>query len=189
MLAAESAHFAPASRSCKMPMICSSVRVVCFVVHRLHGGGLYLKIEEKFRGRSQGIGAAEDPLQPLEARKRQGVFARMMDGLAAEAAVPKTVMIDATICWLSPAEKLYAPLACRLDEPGMSEYLPSGTRALCNGKTLAFQAKDAGSIPAARSIPLLVAFVAGLPADFSHLSRHAKGLRRKVRDAAYGAES
>ena len=25
-------------------------------------------------------------------------------------------------------------------------------RALCNGKTLAFQAKDAGSIPAARSI-------------------------------------
>ena len=25
------------------------------------------------------------------------------------------------------------------------------TRALCNGKTLAFQAKDAGSIPAARS--------------------------------------
>ena len=26
----------------------------------------------------------------------RGVFARMMDGLAAEAAVPKTVMIDAT---------------------------------------------------------------------------------------------
>ena len=26
----------------------------------------------------------------------KGVFARMMDGLAAEAAVPKTVMIDAT---------------------------------------------------------------------------------------------
>jgi hypothetical protein len=26
------------------------------------------------------------------------------------------------------------------------------SRALCNGKTLAFQAKDAGSIPAARSI-------------------------------------
>jgi hypothetical protein len=27
----------------------------------------------------------------------------------------------------------------------------SRSRALCNGKTLAFQAKDAGSIPAARS--------------------------------------
>ena len=26
----------------------------------------------------------------------KGIFARMMDGLAAEAAVPKTVMIDAT---------------------------------------------------------------------------------------------
>lgn len=26
-------------------------------------------------------------------------------------------------------------------------------RALCNGKTLAFQARDAGSIPAARSNP------------------------------------
>ena len=29
-------------------------------------------------------------------------------------------------------------------------------RALCNGKTLAFQAKDAGSIPAARSNPIPV---------------------------------
>jgi hypothetical protein len=29
---------------------------------------------------------------------------------------------------------------------------------LCNGKTLAFQAKDAGSIPAARSIPWKICF-------------------------------
>ena len=29
--------------------------------------------------------------------------------------------------------------------------IQTSTRALCNGKTLAFQAKDAGSIPAARS--------------------------------------
>ena len=39
----------------------------------------------------------------------------------------------------------------RLDEAIRSEYLPRAARALCNGKTLAFQAKDAGSIPAARS--------------------------------------
>jgi hypothetical protein len=32
-----------------------------------------------------------------------------------------------------------------------SAYLRKPARALCNGKTLAFQAKDAGSIPAARS--------------------------------------
>lgn len=36
----------------------------------------------------------------------KGVFARMMDGLAAEAAVPKTVMIDATylkgLCCTNP---------------------------------------------------------------------------------------
>lgn len=32
----------------------------------------------------------------MEALERQGGFDRMMDGLAAEAAVPKTVMIDAT---------------------------------------------------------------------------------------------
>jgi hypothetical protein len=31
------------------------------------------------------------------------------------------------------------------------------SRALCNGKTLAFQAKDAGSIPAARSTPRMAA--------------------------------
>ena len=49
-----------------------------------------------------------------------------------------------------------AHLACRLDEPGRAEYLPWAARALCNGKTLAFQAKDAGSIPAARSIPSAV---------------------------------
>ena len=39
----------------------------------------------------------------------------------------------------------------RLDECIWSEYLAWAARALCNGKTLAFQAKDAGSIPAARS--------------------------------------
>lgn len=39
----------------------------------------------------------------------------------------------------------------RLDEPICSEYLPRTLRALCNGKTSAFQAEDAGSIPAARS--------------------------------------
>ena len=38
-----------------------------------------------------------------------------------------------------------------LDEPFGSAYLAKAARALCNGKTLAFQAKDAGSIPAARS--------------------------------------
>ena len=32
----------------------------------------------------------------FERSRERGVFARMMDGLAAEAAVPKTVMIDAT---------------------------------------------------------------------------------------------
>jgi hypothetical protein len=42
---------------------------------------------------------------------------------------------------------------CRLDELAWSEYLQTAARALCNGKTLAFQAKDAGSIPAARSSP------------------------------------
>lgn len=31
-----------------------------------------------------------------ECSHEQGVFARIMDGLASEAAVPKTVMIDAT---------------------------------------------------------------------------------------------
>ena len=39
------------------------------------------------------------PKTPYNRWKRwsdKGVFARMMDGLAAEAAVPKTVMIDAT---------------------------------------------------------------------------------------------
>jgi hypothetical protein len=44
---------------------------------------------------------------------------------------------------------------CHLDERVQSAYLPPASRALCNGKTLAFQAKDAGSIPAARSIPFL----------------------------------
>ena len=39
----------------------------------------------------------------------------------------------------------------RLDEAIRSEYLPRAARALCNGKTSAFQAEDAGSIPAARS--------------------------------------
>ena len=39
----------------------------------------------------------------------------------------------------------------RLDELIRSEYLPRAARALCNGKTSAFQAEDAGSIPAARS--------------------------------------
>ncbi len=38
--------------------------------------------------------------------------------------------------------------------------IPIGlTRALCNGKTLAFQAKDTGSIPVARSKSLENAFL------------------------------
>ena len=45
---------------------------------------------------ASGVWPAEDPLQSLEAVEDKGVFARMMAGLAAEAAVPKTVMIDAT---------------------------------------------------------------------------------------------
>jgi hypothetical protein len=39
---------------------------------------------------------AEDALQPLEAVGEEGIFARMMEGLAAEATVPKTAMIEAT---------------------------------------------------------------------------------------------
>ena len=38
----------------------------------------------------------DDPLQPLEAVGDMGVFARIMEGPVSEAAVPKTVMIDAT---------------------------------------------------------------------------------------------
>ena len=57
---------------------------------------------------AEGIRTAEDPVQPLEtgvsqARRHwferacdEGGLARMMDGLAAEAAAPKTVMVDAT---------------------------------------------------------------------------------------------
>ena len=41
----------------------------------------------------------------------------------------------------------------RLDEDALPDYLPAATRVLCNGKTLAFQARDTGSIPVTRSIP------------------------------------
>ena len=45
---------------------------------------------------AEGVWPAEDLVQPLEAVGDKGIFARMMEGLASEAAVPKTVMIDAT---------------------------------------------------------------------------------------------
>ncbi len=56
---------------------------------------------------------------------------------------------------IGPDEALHLQdfLPC-LDELIRPEYLPRATRALCNGKTSAFQAEDAGSIPAARSTPL-----------------------------------
>ncbi len=46
---------------------------------------------------TEGVWPTEDVIQPLEAvGGTLGVFARIMEGLASEAAVPKTVMIDAT---------------------------------------------------------------------------------------------
>ncbi len=45
---------------------------------------------------TEGVWPTEDVVPPLEAVGDKGIFARMMEGLAAEAAVPKTVMIDAT---------------------------------------------------------------------------------------------
>ncbi len=50
-------------------------------------------------GCAEGLWSAQDALQPLEALGRDGgmaAFLRMMEGLAAEGADPKTVMIDAT---------------------------------------------------------------------------------------------
>ena len=41
-----------------------------------------------------------------------------------------------------------------LDQQTQTHYLLGYARALCNGKTLAFQAKDTGSIPVARSIAI-----------------------------------
>ena len=46
-------------------------------------------------GCAQGVWPAEDPLQSVKRWGDKGIFARMMEGLASEAAVPKTVMIDA----------------------------------------------------------------------------------------------
>ena len=45
---------------------------------------------------ASGVWPTEDVIQPLEAVGDMGVFARIMEGLASEATVPKTVMIDAT---------------------------------------------------------------------------------------------
>ena len=47
-------------------------------------------------GCAEGLWPAQDALQPLEAPGSDGVFVRMMEGLAAAGAEPKTVMIDAT---------------------------------------------------------------------------------------------
>lgn len=45
---------------------------------------------------AQGVRTAQDPLQPVEAVEREGRVVRMMEGLAAASAMPKTIMIDAT---------------------------------------------------------------------------------------------
>ena len=47
-------------------------------------------------GRSPGVWSCEDALQRLEAVGDMGVFARIMEGVAAEDPEPKTIMIDAT---------------------------------------------------------------------------------------------
>jgi transposase len=48
----------------------------------------------RWRDAPHGVLPGEDPLQLLEALGGKGVFARMMEGQASEATVPKTVMID-----------------------------------------------------------------------------------------------
>ena len=48
----------------------------------------------------------------------KGVFARMMDGLSAEAAVPKTVMIDATYL---KAHRTATSLRSKKGDPAISE--------------------------------------------------------------------
>ncbi len=48
----------------------------------------------------------------------KGIFARMMDGLAAEAAVPKTVMIDATYL---KAHRTATSLRSKKGEPTTTE--------------------------------------------------------------------
>jgi len=72
----------------------------------------------RWRDAREEYGPPKTLYNPWKRWSDRGVFARMMDGLAAEAAIPKTVMIDATYL---KAHRTATSLRSKKEDPATTE--------------------------------------------------------------------